>query len=309
MATTPVPYGIIVSRWFNHRRGIALGLMMAGLGAGAIVMPPVAQRLIASFGWRGAFAVVGCMVLLIPMPIVGRFFKEDPRQMGVLPDGARKAATATSAPGHLEGLTWHEIWHTRAFWLMLTAFFLLATTVHACVIHMPELLHDRGVSATSAALASSIFGLALMVGRVGSGYLLDLYFAPCVALFVFLQAALGIVLLGSGAAGPIALIGAFSVGLAMGAEVDMIAYLMSRYFGLRALGTAFGFGFGAFVLAGGLGPLLMGVGFDRTGSYRIPLAGFFAAAIVAAALVSRLGPYRYAAISTDEDEDHPRAAA
>jgi hypothetical protein len=77
--------------------------------------------------------------------------------------------------------------------------------------------------------------------------------------------------------------------------MDVVAYMMSRYFGLRSLGAAFGFGFGAMVLSGGVGPLIMGFGFDHTGSYRAPLAGFSLATIVAAALVGRLGPYRFTA--------------
>jgi cyanate permease len=68
---------------------------------------------------------------------------------------------------------------------------------------------------------------------------------------------------------------------------------MSRYFGLRSLAKTIGFAFGAFVIAGGVGPLVMGFAFDRTGSYRLPLAGFFAATLVAAALIARLGPYRF----------------
>jgi cyanate permease len=79
----------------------------------------------------------------------------------------------------------------------------------------------------------------------------------------------------------------------MGSEVDLIAFLMSRYFGLRSLGRTIGFAFGAFVLAGGVGPLVMGLSFDRTGSYRLPLAAFFAATLVAAVLLARLGPYRF----------------
>ena len=79
----------------------------------------------------------------------------------------------------------------------------------------------------------------------------------------------------------------------MGAKVDIMAFLMGRYFGLRSLGSTFGFAFGAFVIAGGLGPLAMGFAFDLTGSYRMPLAGFLAATLIAGALVTRLGPYRF----------------
>jgi hypothetical protein len=87
----------------------------------------------------------------------------------------------------------------------------------------------------------------------------------------------------------------------MGSEVDIIAFLMSRYFGLRSLGRTIGMTFGAFIVAGGIGPLIMGFAFDRTGSYSGALAGFFAATTVAAALIVCLGPYRFGA--------RPRAAA
>src|SRR6185436_15114455 len=84
-ATTSVPYALVVSRWFDRRRGVALGGMMVGLGLGAVVMPVVAQRLIASFGWRSAFAIVGCATLTIPLPIVGAFLKDAPAQIGCCP--------------------------------------------------------------------------------------------------------------------------------------------------------------------------------------------------------------------------------
>jgi hypothetical protein len=79
----------------------------------------------------------------------------------------------------------------------------------------------------------------------------------------------------------------------MGAEVDIIAYLISRYFGLRSFGKIYSFAFGAFVLAGALGPLAMGTGFDLTGSYNVPLAALFTSTLVATVLMTRLGPYQY----------------
>jgi cyanate permease len=75
--------------------------------------------------------------------------------------------------------------------------------------------------------------------------------------------------------------------------VDIIAYLTSRYFGLRAFGEIYGYAFGSYALAGALGPWLMGLGFDRTGSYGTVLAGFLVAMLVAAGAMLKLGPYRY----------------
>jgi len=69
-ATTSLPYGVVVSRWFNRRRGLALGLTMSGMGVGAMVVPLLAQLVIACYGWRSAFAIVGGAILIVPMPIV-----------------------------------------------------------------------------------------------------------------------------------------------------------------------------------------------------------------------------------------------
>jgi MFS family permease len=295
--TSPVSYSVVVSHWFNRRRGLGLGLMMLGIGLGAIVVPFAAQRLIAMFGWRAAYAICGCAVLVIALPIATMFLRNDPKDKGLLPDGIAKADEnpAADARSSVEGLSWFEIWHSSTFWLLVSSFFLAGASVHACVLHMPALLADRGVTPQLAAAASSMVGFALMIARVGTGYLLDRFFAPLLAAFFFCAAAMGIGVLMLGATGKVALGAAFLIGMGMGAEGDIIAYSLSRYFGLKAYGTAYGYAFGTFVLAGALGTLLMGVGFDFTQAYTVPLAGFFLAMLLAAGLMTRLGPYRYAA--------------
>jgi len=178
---------------------------------------------------------------------------------------------------------------------MTCAFFLVGASLQACVLHMPALLTDRGVSAQRAAVVSSIVGVALLIARIGTGYLLDRFFAPRLAMVLFGGASVGIALLWAGSAGEIAVFAAFLVGLGMGAEVDIIAYCMSRYFGLRAFGTLYGFGFGTFMLAGAVGALLMDMGFDLTHSYTVPLGALFFSILSAVGLMGRLGPYCYGA--------------
>jgi nitrate/nitrite transporter NarK len=78
----------------------------------------------------------------------------------------------------------------------------------------------------------------------------------------------------------------------MGAEGDIIAYLVSRYFGLRAFGEIYGYAFGTFTLGGVVGPLLMGIGFETTGSYHLVLGAFVGVSLIAVALMTQLGPYR-----------------
>ncbi len=290
--TAPVPYSNVLSHWFDKRRGLALGIAMAGLGLGAFVMPSLAQMLIVSQGWRQAYILIGAMVMVVTIPMVGLFLKETPEMVGLRPDGEAINTTRPSASKQKVGLSAQEAWRTHMFWILIGAFFLMSASVHGCLIHLVPLLTDRGISPQLAAGATSLFGAALLLGRVGAGYLLDHFFASSVALCFFCGAALGFLLLWSGVTGTVAFIAAFLVGLGMGAEGDIIAYLISRYFGLRAFSEIYGYAFGAFTLGGVFGPLLMGKGFDATGSYSLGLGVFVVATLIAAGLMTRLGPYQ-----------------
>ena len=290
--TAPVPYSNVLSHWFDKRRGLALGVAMVGLGLGAFVMPSLAQMLIVSQGWRQAYLVFGLMVMVITIPIVGLFFKETPEMVGLRPDGDVINPNHPNTSEQKIGLSAQEARQTHTFWILVGAFFLMSASVHGCLIHLVPLLTDRGISPQLAAGATSLFGAALLFGRVGAGYLLDHFFASSVALCFFCGSTLGLLLLWSGVTGTAAFIAAFLVGLGMGAEGDIIAYLIGRYFGLRAFGEIYGYAFGAFTLGGVSGPLLMGRGFDATGSYSLGLGVFVVVTLIAAGLMTRLGPYR-----------------
>jgi MFS family permease len=286
----PIPYGSLISHWFDRFRGLALGLTMLGIGLGAVIMPSLAQALIARFGWKTAYSILGASVLLICWPVVGCFLEDKPADFGLRPDGA--SVKTDGAAGVPQGLTAREAWRSTDFWLMVCAFTLVSASVQACVVHMAPMLIDRHLGTRAAAFGSSLIGAAVMIGRFGTGYLLDRTFAARLASILFAASASGMALLLTGS-GPAAFPGAFLVGLGLGAEVDLIPYLTSRYFGLLNFGKVYSSAFAAFALAGALGPLIMGAGFDRTGSYRAPLIGFLVATLFATVLIARLGPYRF----------------
>jgi MFS family permease len=291
--TNPVTYCKVVSNWFDRRRGLALGLTMLGLGLGAIIMPPTAQRLIALFGWRSAYAILGGTVLIVSIPIVGLFLKNTPQEIGLLPDGDADRHDERS-PATLEsGIAGPLARRSGAFWLIAGAFSLAGGAAQACVIHLVPMLSDRGISAEKAALASSALGIAYVAGRVVAGYLADRFFAPYVAVFLFAGMVLGLGLLMTGSSGWFAFVGASLVGLGMGGEGDLMPYITGRYFGLRFFGEIYGSLFAVFTLTGAVAPFLMAVGFDRTGSYRIPLLFLIVATLISLILITRLGPYRF----------------
>ena len=181
--TSPVPYGVVISNWFDRRRGLALGLIAVGLGIGGVVIPLVAQRLIASFSWRVAYTTFGGAVLLISLPVITTLLVNLPEQKGLQPDGDATIRVSDEQPVTDAGSDWRDIWHDSTFWVMIVAFFLAGAVLLGCVLHLPALLTDRGVSSQSAAVASSVVGLALLIGRLGTGYLLDHIFAPRLAMF------------------------------------------------------------------------------------------------------------------------------
>jgi MFS family permease len=292
----PIAYGNVVCRWFDRRRGLALGLTMTGIGLGAVIMPSFAQFLIARYGWRSAYAALGAAAMLVALPVVGALLKEKPQDLGLLPDGEPATTFTPANEKTFVGLTAAEALRSGTFWLMTCAFFLVSASVQGCMIHLSAMLSDRGMSAQTAAMASSVIGAAVLLGRVGTGYVLDRFFAPRAAAGFFIASAAGIGLLLWRAAGSLTFVGAFLVGLGLGAEVDIIAFMVSRYFGLRAFGQIYSYVFAGFALAAALGPLIMGVSFDLTGSYHASLIVFLVATLLGGMMMVRLGPYRYGAV-------------
>lgn len=289
--TTPLSYNRVLSHWFDKRRGLALGLATIGIGVSTFFMPLLAHYLVSSFGWRAAYMLLGLLVVVVTIPVVGLLLKETPQSMGLMPDGAKseEGISGKTRPG---GIGIREALRSSTFWLMCCAFFLVSASINGCLIHLVPMLTDRNVSPATAALAASFLGGATLIGRVGTGYLLDRFFASYLAIWFFGGACVGIILLWGGAAGFLAVVAAVLLGLGNGAETDIMAYQMSRYFGLRAFSEIYSYILAAYTLGGVVGPLLMGISFDSTGSYRLVLMIFIVAILVSVGLLLRLGPYR-----------------
>jgi cyanate permease len=130
------------------------------------------------------------------------------------------------------------------------------------------------------------------MARIGIGYVLDIFFAASVAALMFAASTSGFCILMVPTAGLLPFLAAFLIGIGQGAELDIILYMASRYFGLVAFAEIYGYLFAVFTFGGVVGPVLMGKAFDALGSYRLMLGVFAVATLVASALMTRLGPYR-----------------
>jgi MFS family permease len=278
--TAQMAYARTVSSWFVRRRGVALAVVMSGGAIGAIVLPPVAQSLIDSIGWRGASLSLGAMVLVVGLPVVLSLIRECPSGHYALAGKSGRAGATLR-----EGLT------SRVFWILVAVLFCSSIAQNGAIAHMSALLTDRGVSPSGSALAVSAMGGASLAGRLLTGWLLDRFFAARVSIALLAVAALGTFLLSGAQSLAMGVAAAAMIGIGMGGEAEVTPYILSRYFGLRSFSLLFGFTWTAYACAGALGPILMGKAFDLTGSYEALLVRFALATLGVATLMLFMPPY------------------
>lgn len=289
--STPVTYARVVANWFDRKRGFALGVASTGIGLGVIVMPSLAEFLIDRTGWRLAYAILGAAVLAIGAPVTAVFLRNAPEEVGQFTDGIAGNPQTAASLGTATGLSVAEALRTGTFWQLCAIFFCVSACGNGTIAHLAPMLTDHGITPRTAALATSSFGAATILGRLGSGYLVDRLSARRVAATLFGGAAIGLAMLCVRGGGAWFFVAAALLGLAIGAESDVMPFLVSRYFGMLSMGALFGWVFASYTLGAAAGPYLLGVGFDASGSYRAPLA--LATVAMSLAALGMLGLKKY----------------
>lgn len=284
--TNLVTYMPTLSAWFLRNRGLAIGVAVSGIGLGYTYVPLLTQWVIDTHGWRAAYYSLGAIAVFIALPIAYFGIIQKPADRGQHPDGIPGPPPASTRSD--VGITTRDALRMREFWMMLAIFLMLAFATYGVFVHLVPMLIDRGMSRQSAAGVAAFTGISVLIGRVLVGFLVDRFFAPRVAMFVFMVSAVGMLMLLLGVQGSAAYLAAIMVGLAIGAESDLLAYLSSRYFGLRSLGSIFGLQSSAYMCGSAFGPVAFGIIFETTGAYSIMLFACIVVVIVAVALTAIL---------------------
>jgi len=260
--TTPVVWTRAINIWFDKGRGLALGLTLGGSGLSGIFGPLFVTLLIGVYGWQGGYIGVGLLILLVALPVIYLMFNDQASEKEThIKQGAPK-------PEDLNGLTLQESIRSVPFWIIAGGFFLISGVVAGLIINVVPMLIDSGLTAVDAASIAGTLGIAVVIGRVGIGYLLDHFRAPLVARILIAITAAGCLLLTiEGASIWVAIISVMSMGLAAAAEVDLVAYLSSRYFGMKSYGKIYGWQISAFYLGAAFGPIAVGLAYDAFNSY------------------------------------------
>jgi MFS family permease len=265
-----------VSRWFDKKRGLALGIAGGGGGVGQMIMAPFATYLIVKFDWRTAYIVVGLMTWLVMFP-VSRLLKRGPCEIGLLPDGVklnsldRQETQPKNEENNLQtaGLSLNQAFRTRSFWLCGFSSLALAFCMLLVLIHIVPHAMDLGFSDTQAALTLSIIGGSAIAGRVLMGIWADRVGRKPTAVITFLiQAGAMVWLLWAQDLWMLYLV-ALVYGFANGGLHSAKSALTGDIFGVRRIGTILGILEVGFAIGAALGPFLAGLLFDVTNSYDI----------------------------------------
>jgi len=263
-----VPYLRLAGAWFKKRRGLAFGLVMSGGGLGFAYTPPLVQHMVDNYGWRSGYYALAVIVIFLILPLIQLFIYDHPKDLNLLPDGDLADADESAVlAGEEKKITLVELLKLPLFYQLFATFLLLTFCLYGLFSNLVPMLLDRGMDTTNAALAASTVGITIIVSRIVIGFLLDKFFAPRVGAICFIISAIGTALLAFGAVGPTAFLAAVFFGLSVGAELDLLAYLITRYFGLSSFGMVYGVLFAAFLGGVSIGPVVYGRLFDFYGSY------------------------------------------
>lgn len=259
--TMPVTFTRVISNWFERSRGLALGISLMGAGIAGALIPRYIAWLLTEYGWREAFIGIGLLPIVLGLPLAVFFFRDSPpgESAGTVNAPVKRAQS---------GYSFAEAVRQPRFWRLGLATFLAPVGLTGLIVNFIPILTDAGHTLTSAAEIFALYGVAVMCGRVGVGYLIDRMWAPAVGAVALMCPAVSCVIL---VLAPhdvaLPLIAGLLIGLAGGAEFDLVAYFTGRYFGLRNYGRIYGVQYMIFEVGSSVATVMFGFWYDAMKSY------------------------------------------
>ena len=251
-----------VASRFEASRGLAFAITLSGAALSAAVAPVLAAWLIGGYGWRTAFVAMGGIWAALVFPFLLLCFR------GAHDGGASRHATTTSPVKVLKGVTLWQGLRSPTLYKLLLASGLFSFTAIGAVVHFVPILTDSGATPLAAAGVAALVGIFSILGRLGTGFLLDRFPGHIVGALAFMLPIVSALLLLFDGANPLSqAVAAAALGLTVGSEVDVIAFLAAKHFGLRSFGALYGALVMALSLGTAFGPLAAGTVFDRFDSY------------------------------------------
>ena len=270
-AATLLPCSMVIANWFGARRGLAMGLVMAGTSLGGMLMTLVSDRSIRMIGWRFGYLVLAAPVLVVVVPMILALVR-------TRADRGDSAAARTAAM--LPGMEVGAALTSRSFWMLAAATLCFAVAVSGTNLHSVPYLIGAGYAPARAAFALSVMLAFGGMGKLAIGWIADRTGARPALAGSLLGMAAGISLLAAARYHPSLVAFVILYGLSFGAPLALLPLVMAESMGLRRFGSLYGL-IGFFHTVGSAtGPIIAGRIFDSRGSYSYAFETFVVLLII-----------------------------
>ena len=267
-----------IAKWFIGKMGAPTGIVLAGIGAGIIIVPPLATFLIHTYSWRTAYMVISGLALLIPL-VFSQFFRQPPPHADFsAPDNGQAADGSTSMLR--QGYTLSQALRTGQLWIILGVYFISATCLQMLVVHIVAHATDVGIEPQIAATIMSAIGIVSVFSKLGTGMALDRVRTKPVLVFISVLTAISFLLLQVPPQLWIFYVFAALFAVGYGGWSTAQSPVVAEYFGLKTHGAILGTTFIGVGLGSAFGPYMAGLIFDNLKSYSLAFWGCFVLCVI-----------------------------
>jgi MFS transporter, OFA family, oxalate/formate antiporter len=270
---TPIVWARAITPIFDISRGLALGIGLAGAGVAAALYPGFTYILLNHFGLRGVYPALGLSIALVLAPFVLLALRDS------------RTGAVSKSPEVTSGVPFGEVVRTALFWRIVAAFALIALVISGTNLHLQAMLSDRGAAPSTAVCIASAIGLSALCGRLFGGWLLDHFSSRVLAATFFALAAVGCSIFSFNQP-TLYIAAAILIGFSAGVEGDLLAFILSKTFGVRHFGAIYGLSMAAFACGYAVGPIAAGWSYDALGSYESALRVASGSLVLAACLAA-----------------------
>lgn len=293
-ACTTVSLSALISSWFYRKRGIALSIAHSGMALGQFLLVPLSMFFIINQGWRLTLGFLSALVLIIALPLIWKFVRDTPQEMGLLPDG-RKASElpASKAPAgaqkgaqpvQAQSTGLRGAMRTLSFWLLVGSFFVCGVTAHMMAVHFVPSAINLGYPPLTAATAGGLVGGASILGIWASGFMSDIIGRKIPLAVLYLLRGVGIFMLIFSFNKASLYLSGMLIGFGTLGTASLTAGLVADIFGVASMGTILGIVAMGHQIGGGFSVYLAGIMAHEHGNYNlvfVPSIFFLVAAFLA----------------------------
>jgi MFS family permease len=280
-----VPVIGAVQRWFVRGRGFASGLAVSGIGVGTLAVPPLASLLIARFGWRDAYLVIGCVTAIVGTGM-SLFIDNDPAQRGLAPDGDPLDGDRASRPARAPGVSVREAVRSKRFIGLYVSCLICSFGLFVPFVHLAPYAVDHGVPPSAAVLLVGAIGVGSSAGRLFLGGVADRMGRRWALPVMFVGMGLSFLIWAVSAGAWWLAAFALLFGVFYGGFVALAPTLVADSFGGLNVSAIIGILYTSVAFGTLVGPSAAGFAFDASGSYRVPILASAAANLLAAAILA-----------------------